>query len=147
RDSRVITRVEAGGGGYLAGNPSGTIIAKTIMDYPLVGLNPGFNRRVVINYPDVYFIAENGGVVGLGDSPEVYNDFNGEYINFDPINAVTQLVSTKTARYMLVNDGRLVRSTGPANMQVIDTDVSSVWCNREHIEERELVVYRKGDDL
>lgn len=143
RDDSLPVDLFAGVGGYVvvSGENAGTLhsIHDQYLSTPAVrGVNSlSFHAELG------YGIANNGGVIALVEgSPEVENTYNGNHPSFDEANAAQAVYTTRTARWIHTEDNRLVRSTGPADAQVIATGVEEVWLNTEYKKLGEFVVYQ-----
>lgn len=143
RDDNLPVDVFAGVGGYVVVNGENVGTFHSVHDQylstPVVRDVNSLSFHAELGYG----IANNGGVIALVEgSPEVENTYNGDHPSFDEVNAAQAVYTTQTARWIHTEDDRLVRSTGPADAQVIATEVEEIWLNTEYKKSGEFVVYQ-----
>jgi hypothetical protein len=142
RDAMTPSEIYAGDIGYAVIGSLGdaTLKVKPGAPFPpIVNAGPGGQ---VIHNNNMLSIAADGSVTKHNPAgtltPHTSYATGGSFV---PSNALSKMVATKTALYMITDDKRLVRTTGAANATTLSSTVEEVFANTENAQAGEMVVF------
>jgi len=142
RDAMAPVDVVAGDTGYAVINGADGGITRALPGVTVPATLTSGKGGFALNAGVALSIAANGSLTKHSTGGLVPHNSFATGSGFVAANRLAKVVVTKTAIYMLTQDGRLVRTTSASASTTLNSNCANVWCNTESAAAGEMVVFK-----